>query len=71
MVSHIPDYPPRPDPAAPDPSALRRRNGFRLAVTLARRPGFCCCCWSIGPADARRARRIMKVVRRAKRRGHI
>lgn len=69
MTDHVPDYPPHP----PDTAAtgLRQRNGFRLAVTLARRPGFCCCCWTIGPKDARRARRIIKIVRRAARRGHI
>jgi len=60
MASNIPDYSPRSNPAGG-----RRRNGFRLAVTLARRPCFCCGCWCLRPSDARRARRIFRIVRKA------
>ncbi|MBL8567008.1 MAG: hypothetical protein JNM89_14935 [Hyphomicrobiaceae bacterium] len=55
--------------AMPDAFGQRRRarNGFQLALHLAQRPGFCCCCWCIGPKDARRARHIFALVRAIKR----
>lgn len=45
----------------------RARNGFQLALQLAQRPGFCCCCWCLGPHDTRRAKRIFAIVRAVKR----
>ncbi|MCB1519429.1 MAG: hypothetical protein KDJ37_02510 [Hyphomicrobiaceae bacterium] len=43
----------------------RQRNDFLLAVHLAQRPAFCCCCVCLQPADRRRARRIFRIVRSA------
>jgi hypothetical protein len=54
---------PTPQPWPP----RRARNGFQLAVHLARRPGFCCCCWRLGPEDTKRAKRIFALVRAIKR----
>lgn len=66
MSDHVPDF---PEPKKPEPLAPRRnRTGFLLAVRLARRPGFCCCCWCLGPRDAARARRIFKITRKIMRR---
>lgn len=53
-----------PTPWSP---ARRARNSFQLALNLAQRPGFCCCCLCLGPRDARRARRIFALVRAIKR----
>lgn len=54
--------------AMPWTPARRARNGFQLALHLAQRPGFCCCCLCLGPLDTRRARRIFALVRAIKRR---
>lgn len=56
-------------PAVPAPwaPARRARNGFHLALHLAQRPGFCCCCLCLQPRDARRARRIFAIVRAVER----
>ena len=54
--------------AMPWTPARRARNGFQLALHLAQRPGFCCCCLCLGRLDARRARRIFALVRAIKRR---
>lgn len=35
---------------------------YRLAVSLARRPGFCGCCWCLSPEDSRRTRRVLRLV---------
>lgn len=53
-----------PTPWSP---ARRARNSFQLALDLAQRPGFCCCCLCLGPLDAKRARRIFALVRAIKR----
>lgn len=53
-----------PTPWSP---ARRARNSFQLALNLAQRPGFCCCCLCLGPRDAKRARRIFALVRAIKR----
>jgi hypothetical protein len=43
----------------------RARNRFLLFLRFARRPGacFCCCCFCLGRADARRAKRILALTR--------
>lgn len=47
--------------------ARQARNGFDVALHLARRPGFCCCCLCLQPIDARRAKRIFAIVRAVRR----
>ena len=41
---------------------------FRLAMQLTRRRKFCCCCVCLKPDEARRARRVFRLVRQLKRR---
>ncbi len=73
VIVAVGETPPAPtmqsQQAMPDAFGRRRRarNGFQLALHLAQRPGFCCCCWCLGPRDARRARRIFALVRAIKR----
>jgi len=38
---------------------LRRRE---LTLYLSQKPFFCCCCLALGPSDARRARRVFRLV---------
>jgi len=55
------------DPVTAGPLAQprHRRNDFLLAVHLAQRPAFCCCCFCLEREDRRRARRIFRIVRAA------
>jgi len=47
------------------------RNTVRLVLPLARHPGFCCGCICLGQPDARRMRRVLRIVRSAVRRRMI
>ncbi|MDX2259027.1 MAG: hypothetical protein NW205_08940 [Hyphomicrobiaceae bacterium] len=43
------------------------RGGIDLALHLARRPGFCCCCLCLSRQDARRFKRVARLVRAVQR----
>ncbi len=36
---------------------------YRLVLNLARKPGFCLCCWCLKREDALRARRVVRLTR--------
>lgn len=42
----------------------RERDRFRLALRLARWPFVCCCCFCLRLSEARRAKRIFRIVRK-------
>lgn len=43
------------------------RSRLKLVLPLARYPGFCCCCICLKGGDAKRMRRIFRIVRRTTR----
>ena len=37
---------------------------YALTLWLAQRPCFCCGCWWLAPADARRVKRVIRIVKK-------
>lgn len=37
---------------------------YALTLWLAQKPCFCCGCWWLAPGDARRVKRVLRIVRR-------
>lgn len=50
---------------------VREEKMRQLMHRIARRPVLCCFCLTAPPAHARRANRVFRIVRRAKRKGWI
>lgn len=44
-------------------SHVADERGYPLVLVLARKPFFCCGCLCLAPADAKRIRRVFKIVR--------
>ncbi len=42
---------------------MRASSDYALTLRLAKRPGFCCCCWCLQREDARRTKRVLRFVR--------
>lgn len=42
---------------------MHARNDYELTLWLAQKPGFCCGCWCLAPVDARRTKRVLRLVR--------
>lgn len=58
-------------PAREDIVLVREEKMRQLMRRIARRPVLCCFCLVTPPAHAQRARRVFRIVRRAKRKGWI
>lgn len=41
---------------------MRHEHDYALTLRLAQKPGFCCCCWNLAPDDARRTKRVLRLV---------
>jgi hypothetical protein len=58
-------------PAMEDIVLVREEKMRQLMGRIARRPVLCCFCLTAPPAHVKRARRVFRIVRRAKRKGWI
>lgn len=58
-------------PLMKDIVLVREEKMRQLMGRIARRPVLCCFCLVTPPAHAQRARRVFRIVRRAKRKGWI
>ncbi len=59
------------DPAMEDIVLVRQEKTRQLLQRIARRPVICCFCLVAPPEHAQRAKRVFRIVRRAKRKGWI
>jgi hypothetical protein len=42
---------------------MRAQGNYALTLWLAQKPCFCCGCWSLSREDARRTKRVLRLVR--------
>ncbi len=48
-------------------SANAKQQKYFFTLNLMQRPGFCCCCLVLGAMDAKRLKRVARLVRTLKR----
>lgn len=42
---------------------MRSESNYGLTLWLAKQPGFCCGCWCLAREDAKRTKRVLRLVR--------